>query len=133
LRSSCVPIRITRFSYCTLTVRARAHVTTKKNINPSWASKAAAPRRPPEFLFYVSFIIKGDSFVHLFAISIIVLANYVLYQSPQEAITKIQELSKISILEPPSFQASMPLILQVPAARCLVGIREVKTTYMSTR
>ena len=34
--------------------------------------------------------------------------------SSQEAINKVQEISKINISEPPSFRASMPLSLQVP-------------------
>ena len=45
----------------------------------------------------------------------------------QEAIKKIQELPKINMSEPPSFQASMPLSLRVPAAKCLGGIREAQT------
>ena len=36
-------------------------------------------------------------------------------------------LFKTSILEPPSFQASLPLSLQVPAAKRLGGIREAQT------
>ena len=47
--------------------------------------------------------------------------------SSQETIKNIQELSKTNILEPPSFQASLPLSLQVPAAKRLGGIREAQT------
>ena len=47
--------------------------------------------------------------------------------SAQETIKNIQELSKTNILEPPSFQASLPLSLQVPAAKRLGGIREAQT------
>ena len=47
--------------------------------------------------------------------------------SPQATIKNIQELSKTNILEPPSFQASLPLSLQVPAAKRLGGIREAQT------
>ena len=47
--------------------------------------------------------------------------------SSQETIKNIQELSKTNMSEPPSFQASLPLSLQVPAAKRLGGIREVQT------
>ena len=47
--------------------------------------------------------------------------------SSQETIENIQELSKTNILEPPSFQASLPLSLQMPAAKRLGGIREAQT------
>ena len=47
--------------------------------------------------------------------------------SSQETIKSIQELSKTNILEPPSFQASLPLSLQVPAAKGLGGMREAQT------
>ena len=36
------------------------------------------------------------------------------FASSQEAINKVQEVSKINISEPPSFRASTPLSLQVP-------------------
>ena len=49
--------------------------------------------------------------------------------SSQETIKNIQELSKTNTLEPPSFQASLPLSLQVPAAKRLGGIREAQTIY----
>jgi len=47
--------------------------------------------------------------------------------SSQETSKYIQELSKTNILEPPSFQASLPLSLQVPAAKRFGGIREAQT------
>ena len=50
--------------------------------------------------------------------------------SSQESIKNIQELSKTNILEPPSFQASLPLSLQVPAAKRLGGIREAQTIWI---
>ena len=50
-----------------------------------------------------------------------------MYRSAQGTMKKIQELSKINIFEPPSLQASMPLSLQVPVAKCLGGIREAQT------
>ena len=40
---------------------------------------------------------------------------------------KHPELFKTNILEPPSFQASLPLSLQVPAAKRLGGCREAQT------
>jgi hypothetical protein len=40
---------------------------------------------------------------------------------------KHPKLFKTNILEPPSFQASLPLSLQVPAAKRLGGIREAQT------
>ena len=49
---------------------------------------------------------------------------------PTAMIKKIQELSKINILEPQSFQASMPRSLQVPAAKCLGGIREAQWKFL---
>ena len=50
--------------------------------------------------------------------------------SSQETIKNIQDLSKTNILEPPRFQASLPLSLQVPAAKRLGGIREAQTIYV---
>ena len=47
--------------------------------------------------------------------------------SSQETVKKIQELSKTNILEPLSFQAFLPLSLQVPAAKRLGCIREAQT------